>query len=636
MKVYRRRYFFNWILTAALFFSVCAGCEQQQDLDHDKPEAAAVGSEPAVANQEHQSAETTHRGLDPVSNVFETRYFAIEVPPGWIVEEDADLTGSDGLSVKSPNEDPNLFSTNVSFQSVYVGDTQGFTEWEKDDVDVETIDSRRFQVASKSASSKLGPIVHESFAHTDVSKKRMFAAVISCGAQNHDELLVAKNLVRSIKIRFPSVSQSPDALKPFLKGWTLNHGLNQNVDQAAAKEYYRQASRLGSPLADMAISVQETLDEAVRLTARDEQQRRCRKLINITTELADSGNRESQTILGMCYFHGLGIEPDWFISEHWLQRASVNGCPVAKGHLAMLFMEKDDPTSHATAIELLQNSLQMGYPRAGLSLAEAYDSGKGVNRNLTRCFELTNNAAQRGVEHAVVNMGVYCRTGHGTQVSPRKAFQWNLHGAKMGIVMSINGVAFNIMNRKQMSLNITKEEISTHLTEIEEKIRGNDSVEFAYAHIMVGLADESQDEIEFKDYIDRAKKVLSKHARNKSPDAWYELMNLYGTVYERTPDAIDGETHYCRMRAGELGHALAARQWLEIEQNANKNNRAHLASVRWEKAALREEESVGGFVAPEWAYEPTPSLEEYRAKFSSNFTDDDVLSINCAAKDAND
>ena len=37
------------------------------------------------------------------------------------------------------------------------------------------------------------------------------------------------------------------------------------------------------------------------------------------------------------------------------------------------------------------------------------------------------------------------------------------------------------------------------------------------------------------------------------------------------------------------------------------------------------EESVGGFIAPDWAYEPTPTLEEFKAKHRSALSDSDVL-----------
>ncbi|MDB2687080.1 sel1 repeat family protein [Mariniblastus sp.] len=622
----------NFNLSVLLFYcaivSVSLGCKQEfaTASGQDRPAGSTVATK--ATQQEKKNLQS--QNPEPMEGMrqYRSRYFSFDYPSDWALDQNMKLTGADAISVKATEHGPYGFYANISFQSLYVGDVDGYFDWKTDGLKLQSIGKRQFQVRSENSVSEFGPtplpIVHRSYDHVDVARKRMFFATITCGATNKKDMEIAKKIVESIKVSFPEVEQ-PTALKQFRQAWNKHHGLGCKANHFEAEKHYQAAAEQGSYLASMALAIQGLARDNVRLEARRRLELRCRKLLDPVIDLADLGNCEAQTIIAFCFHFGFGTAADWSASEHWFQRASEQGCPVSTAFLGRIWLEGRDSAIHPKALELINRSIKSGYANAELLLAEAYGEGAGVKADPEKCFALTKSAAEKGVTLAINSLALFLSTGRGTVSSPRKAFDWCILGAKTGDPQNIHAVFYCLTHQDEMSLDIQDKECDRVIEEIRRAVQGKQLAEFALAKTLVEMAESSNSPEKFKRYLLQAKVIFSKHAKSGCPDAWYELKGIFSIQTKRDPSAKGDEIPYCRKRAAELGHAIAAREYVAIETEINRKTRAYLASVRWDKAAARKQESVGGFIAPEWAYEPTPAVAEFRSKNSKSLSDKDVL-----------
>lgn len=611
----------------------CTSCQQgvvalvpaQQD-ESQETEASKTHSTPTTSK-----ASRTNTQIEEGWRRHTSTFFTFDYPEDWLIDEARELGGSDAMQIVCSETGPDFFTANMTIQSVHMPGIKDLAEWERHGNQVREIDSRKFKFDFKREPFLIPPsypiqIDQRAYIHYDEVKKRMFLVHITCGSKNTKDLKLATKVANSLKINFPEVQQpSPQAKSVFQNAWRHENGLAGRVDHKTAQRGYQRAAKLGSLLAELALASGDISREEIRHAFAEEQYARCRKLLGAAVALADSGDREAQTLVGNCYLHGYGVTADWEMAEHWLKKASDRDCPVAMLSLSMLLLEKD-PESFPAGIRLLRRAVDLQNPHAELWLGVAYFYGKGVEKSTQKGFDWTLKAAEKGVDPAIADVAdKYFEPDEGLQADFDKAYKWFLHGSKKGIPRCIHGFSHMVWKKEEYLPALSDKEVESAFADIEAEIADSPISEFAYATALRGLGEITENKKQSDRYIKKSGELMTKYAKKESPDAWYELMKLYKTIDDIRPGSVDGKIPYCRRRAAELGHKEAKNEFDSIEKLINKKTRAHLLSVEWDKAAARKQESLGGFVAPDWAYERTPTVKEFREKHRTPLYEKDVL-----------
>jgi uncharacterized protein len=104
---------------------------------------------------------------------------------------------------------------------------------------------------------------------------------------------------------------------------------------------------------------------------------------------ADAEDAIAQSVLGICYLDGIGVE-----------------------------------VSHQEAFRLLSSAAGRGVPRATTNLARMYAEGLGTAKNLSEALGLYEAAASAGEFLAQIELGRMYSRGIGTTVDREKALRW--------------------------------------------------------------------------------------------------------------------------------------------------------------------------------------------------------------------
>ena len=108
------------------------------------------------------------------------------------------------------------------------------------------------------------------------------------------------------------------------------------------------------------------------------------------------------------------------------------GDPVRDGAV-LAAIERYLAGDHATALAVIRPEAEAGHPRAMNVLADAYDSGRGVARDIQMALVWWERAADAGDRRAPMNIGIVHRDGE-TGAAPDHALarRWFARSAEMG------------------------------------------------------------------------------------------------------------------------------------------------------------------------------------------------------------
>jgi TPR repeat protein len=133
--------------------------------------------------------------------------------------------------------------------------------------------------------------------------------------------------------------------------------------------------------------------------------------------LAEGGHGSAQSMIGVMYYNGEGVEQDFAAAAVWLNLAANQGYSVAQYNLGVM-----------------------------------YDSGQGVEQDFNEAFKWYNQAARQGHANAQFNLGAMYSYGDGTEADPVRAHMWfNL--------ASIHGNPDASQQRKQLEASMTQEQV---------------------------------------------------------------------------------------------------------------------------------------------------------------------------------
>lgn len=111
--------------------------------------------------------------------------------------------------------------------------------------------------------------------------------------------------------------------------------------------------------------------------------------VNVPTEyceelvkLAEDGNAEAQSKLGICYEFGKGVTQSYSEAVKWYQKAAEQGNAEAQANLGVCYQNGNGVTqSYSKAVELYRKSADQGNPIGQNNLGLCYDNGLGVEQS---------------------------------------------------------------------------------------------------------------------------------------------------------------------------------------------------------------------------------------------------------------
>jgi len=123
--------------------------------------------------------------------------------------------------------------------------------------------------------------------------------------------------------------------------------------------------------------------------------------LRLLLPLAGMGNIDAQTVLGMMYEKGQGIQKDYSLAAKWYGPPAEQGHPLALTNLGKLYAEgKGVPKNYPFAAKLYLRAAEQGEARAQFLLAGMYSSGTGVPKDWVFAYMWANLSAASGFEFA--------------------------------------------------------------------------------------------------------------------------------------------------------------------------------------------------------------------------------------------
>jgi TPR repeat protein len=113
--------------------------------------------------------------------------------------------------------------------------------------------------------------------------------------------------------------------------------------------------------------------------------------------LAEGGHGSAQSMIGVMYYNGEGVEQDYAAAAVWLNLAANQGYSVAQYNLGVMYdsgqgVEQD----FAEAFKWYDHAARQGHANAQYNVGAMYSSGDGVEQDLVRAHMWFNLASVHG------------------------------------------------------------------------------------------------------------------------------------------------------------------------------------------------------------------------------------------------
>ncbi len=121
-------------------------------------------------------------------------------------------------------------------------------------------------------------------------------------------------------------------------------------------------------------------------------------VMRLVRPLAEQGNAEAQSILGLLYNTGQGVPVDYAEAARWLRRAAEQGKAPAQFGLGGLYANGQGvPQDYVEAARWYRRSAEQGFAVAQTELGVFYANGQGVPRDDVLAYMWFNLSAAQGL-----------------------------------------------------------------------------------------------------------------------------------------------------------------------------------------------------------------------------------------------
>ena len=149
--------------------------------------------------------------------------------------------------------------------------------------------------------------------------------------------------------------------------------------------------------------------------------------------LAERGDADAQSELGVRYAAGRGVERDYGEAVTWYRRAAEQGHAHGQTSLGAMYgtgrgVSKDD----AEAVRWYRRAAEQGFARAQSWLGDMYRTGRGVGRDYAEAVRWFRRSAEQGHAGGQANLGYMYERGDGVSRDNTEAVRWYERSARQG------------------------------------------------------------------------------------------------------------------------------------------------------------------------------------------------------------
>jgi uncharacterized protein len=154
--------------------------------------------------------------------------------------------------------------------------------------------------------------------------------------------------------------------------------------------------------------------------------------------LAEKGDADAQSILGLLYDSGRGVPQDTVQARQWYEKAAAQGNAPAQYNLGVMYRDGEGvPQDYAKARQWFEKAAAQADTAAQTNLGLLYYAGEGVPQDYQQALRWFRLLADQGDAHGQVLLGSMYHEGKGVPQDYVQAHKWyNLgaaNGEKLGV-----------------------------------------------------------------------------------------------------------------------------------------------------------------------------------------------------------
>jgi len=225
-------------------------------------------------------------------------------------------------------------------------------------------------------------------------------------------------------------------------------GCGLEKDEKQAFDCFDRAASLGSWRGTMGLG---RLYREGRATSKDEGRALIlfRKTLALLQPLADAGDPEAQTVLGMIHRDGLGVTKNAAEAVLWFQKAADQGWMFGQYHLGVTYLNGlGVPQSDVEAAAWFHKAAASGFHWAQNQMGVMCQNGKGVSQSDAQAADWYLKSAEQGNSMAQSNLGYLYMHGRGVAQSDATALFWVNKAALLGNPLAYTNLGVMYQNGK--------------------------------------------------------------------------------------------------------------------------------------------------------------------------------------------
>lgn len=149
---------------------------------------------------------------------------------------------------------------------------------------------------------------------------------------------------------------------------------------------------------------------------------------------AKKGNVVAQTLLGMLYMNGQGVDQDFSMAINWFRKSAEKNEAIAQYYLGMMYLKGEGiEQNDSIAADWLHKSAEQDNALAQYHLGQMYFSGKGVEQKYFMAVHWFQKAAEQREVSAQFQLGNMYAQGKGVTQNDDEARYWYHKAAEQGL-----------------------------------------------------------------------------------------------------------------------------------------------------------------------------------------------------------
>ena len=155
--------------------------------------------------------------------------------------------------------------------------------------------------------------------------------------------------------------------------------------------------------------------------------------VNFFRQAAELGHDGALSMIGFCYYNGIGVARDYSEAVKWFRKSAEQGNAFAQFHLGCSYENGQGVSrDYGEAMKWYRKAADQGNILAQNMLGFCYENGRRVSRDYGEAVKWYRKAAEQGDAYALCNLGFCYEKGEGVAKDIDEAVKWYRKAAEQG------------------------------------------------------------------------------------------------------------------------------------------------------------------------------------------------------------